>query len=99
MQIIIQSENNHLLDILYKNPATDLGLYCKELRNGVLIGNAVSANEYHCLFQDTKNSYLPDEGNPIDFQSYCSPLLALNMATEFFNHLFKSNETSFCLFF
>jgi len=93
MQIIIQSENNHLLDILYKNPATDLGLYAKELRNGVLIGNAVSANEYHCLFQDTKNSYLLDEGNPIDFQSYCSPLLALNMATEFFNHLFKSNET------
>lgn len=92
MQIIIQSKNDYLLDILYKNPTTDLGLYCKTLRNGVLIGNAVNKNEYHCLFQDTKNSYVPEGGNPIDFQSYCSPILALNMGSELFSHLYKEKE-------
>ena len=77
MVIILKSENINLLDILHKNPSTDEGLYLKELKNGILIGNAVSNTEYHCFFQDLKHSYLPEEGNQIDFQSFCSPLLAL----------------------
>ena len=91
MILIIKSENEKFLDILHKNPSTDEGLYLKELKNGILIGNAVSKNEYHCLFQDTKNSFLPEEGNQIDFQSFCSPFLALNIGTEFFAHLYKEN--------
>ncbi|MEP7093487.1 MAG: hypothetical protein ABI793_05450 [Flavobacterium sp.] len=92
MIIKLKSENKYLLDILYKNPNTDEGLYLKELQSGTVVGNAVSENEYHCVFLDGKNSYLPEEGNQIDFQSYCSPLLALNIATEFFNHLYKENK-------
>jgi hypothetical protein len=92
MIIKLKSENKYFLDILYKNPNTDQGLYLKELKNGILIGNAIAENEYHCVFLDGKNSYLPEEGNQIDFQSYCSPLLALNITTEFFNHLYKENK-------
>ena len=91
MIIKIKSANSNLLDVLYKNPSTDGGLYLKKLKNGVLVGNAVNANEYHCLFQDTKYSYLPDGVNQIDFQSYCNPMVALNVVTEFFNHLYKPN--------
>ena len=93
MIIKLTSENKYFLDILYKNPNTDEGLYLKELKNGIVVGNAVSKNEYHCVFLDTKHSYLPEEGNQIDFQSYCSPLLALNMGTEFFNHLYKEKNS------
>ncbi|KRD12681.1 hypothetical protein ASE21_01900 [Flavobacterium sp. Root901] len=92
MIIKLKSDNKYILDILYKNPNTDQGLYLKELKNGIVIGNVISENEYHCIFLDGKKSYLPEEGNQIDFQSYCSPLLALNMMTEFFNHLYKENE-------
>jgi hypothetical protein len=70
MIIKLTSENKYFLDILYKNPNTDEGLYLKELKNGIVVGNAVSKNEYHCVFLDTKHSYLPEEGNQIDFQSY-----------------------------
>lgn len=93
MIIQLKSDNKYFLDILYKNPNTDQGLYLKELKNGIIIGNVIDANEYHCVFLDGKHSYLPEEGNQIDFQSYCSPLLALNMATEFFNHLYKENAS------
>ena len=93
MIIKLKSENKYFLDILYKNPNTDQGLYLKELKNGIVIGNVVAASEYHCVFLDGKHSYLPEEGNQIDFQSYCSPLLALNISTEFFNHLYKENAT------
>nr|WP_315223945.1 hypothetical protein [uncultured Flavobacterium sp.] len=93
MIIKLTSENKYFLDILYKNPNTDQGLYLKELKNGIVIGNAVTASEYHCVFLDGKHSYLPEEGNQIDFQSYCSPLLALNISTEFFNHLYKENAS------
>lgn len=92
MIIKLKSENKYFLDILYKNPNTDQGLYLKELKNGILIGNVIAENEYHCVFLDGKNSYMPEEGSQIDFQSYCSPLLALNIATEFFNHLYKENS-------
>jgi hypothetical protein len=92
MILILKSENEKFLDILHKNPSTDEGLYLKELKNGILIGNAISKNEYHCVFQDTKYSYLPDESNQIDFQSFCSPFLALNIGTEFFAHLYKEKE-------
>ncbi|MBE8726802.1 hypothetical protein [Flavobacterium hungaricum] len=92
MIIKLKSENKFFLDILYKNPNTDQGLYLKELKNGIVIGNVINETEYHCVFLDDKKSYLPEEGNQIDFQSYCSPLLALNMMTEFFNHLYKENN-------
>ncbi|GGF11150.1 hypothetical protein [Flavobacterium limi] len=92
MIIKLKSDNKYFLDILYKNPNTDKGLYLKELKDGIVIGNVIKENEYHCVFLDGKKSYLPEEGNQIDFQSYCSPLLALNIMTEFFNHLYKENE-------
>jgi len=93
MIIQLKSANPYFLDILYKNPNTDKGLYLKELKDGILVGNAVSANEYHCVFLDSKHSYMPEEGSQIDFQSHCSPLLALNMGTEFFNHLYKEKKS------
>lgn len=92
MILILKSENQYFLDVLYKNPNTDNGLYLKELKDGVVIGNAVSSNEYHCIFFDKKHSFMPEEGSQIDFQSHCSPLLALNIGTEFFNHLYKEKE-------
>lgn len=92
MIIIIKSNNNHLLDILYKNPDTDAGLYFKPLKNGHIVGNAVSRNHYEVIFQDTKYSYLPEEANQIDYQSYCSPLVVLHICTELFVHILKSKE-------
>ena len=92
MIIKICSENQYLLDILNKNPNTDFGLYLKSLKNGTLIGNAVSPNEYEVFFQDTKKSYLPDDSNQIDFQSHCSPLLAMDMISHLFRHLFPDKD-------
>ena len=92
MVIKLKSANKYFLDILYKNPNTDQGLYLKELKDGIVIGNVISDNEYHCVFLDGKKSYMPEEGNQIDFQSYCSPLLALNISTDLFNHLYKENK-------
>lgn len=92
MIIQIQSENPWFLDLLYKNPSTDLGLYAKPLRNGIVIGNTVDAHNYEVIFQDTKYSYLPEDSNTIDFQSYCSPLTILNICTEFFSHSLKSRD-------
>lgn len=94
MILKIKSPNRHLLDLLFKNPATDNGLYFKALRNGIIAGNAVSAQEYEVVFQDTQNSYLPEESNRIDFQSYCSPLAVLNICTELFAHILK-DKTEF----
>lgn len=93
MIIKLKSENKYFLDILYKNPNTDQGLYLKELKDGIVVGNAISANEYDCVFLDSKHSYMPEDGSQIDFQSYCSPLLALNMGSEFFNHLYKEKSS------
>jgi hypothetical protein len=92
MIIKIKSNNKYLLDILHKNPNTDEGLYFKELKNGIIVGNAVSEHQYDCVFQDTKYSYLPEDSNQIDFQSYCSPLIVLNLLTEFFSHLLKETK-------
>jgi 2-polyprenyl-3-methyl-5-hydroxy-6-metoxy-1,4-benzoquinol methylase len=90
MIIKIHSQNKHLLDVLHKNPNTDFGLYAKPLRNGVVIGNAIDAHNYHVVFQDTKHSYLPEESNSIDFQSFCNPLVVLNIINDFFANQLKS---------
>lgn len=95
MILQIKSPNKYLLDLLFKNPETDLGLYFKPLRNGVIVGNAVSAQEYEVIFQDTKNSYMPEESNRLDFQSYCSPLAVMNICTELFAHILKDKEEFF----
>lgn len=92
MIINIHSKNPFFLDLLYKNPNTDLGLYAKQLKNGIVIGNVIDANNYEIIFQDTKYSYLPEDSNTIDFQSYCSPLAILNICTDFFTHSLKSRE-------
>ncbi len=86
MQIKIHSPNDYLLDILYKNPNTDFGLYLKSLRNGVVVGNCVDKHNYEVVFQDTKYSYLQNE-TQLDFQSYCNPNVILHILTDFFNHL------------
>lgn len=92
MIINIKSKNEYLLDILNKNPNTDLGLYLKQLRNGVLAGNALSVHEYEVIFQDTKYSYAGDITNQLDFCSHSFPGVILNAGTELFSHLFKSPD-------
>lgn len=94
MILQVKSPNKRLLDLLFKNPETDSGLYFKALRNGIIAGNAVSAHEYEVVFQDTQNSYLPEENNRIDFQSYSSPLAVLNICTELFGSILK-DKTAF----
>lgn len=93
MIIQIKSQNPHLLDILYKNPNTDEGLYLKPLKNGVVVGNVISENQYDVIFQDTKYSYLPEDSNAIDFQSYASPLVVLDISAELFAHLLRERDT------
>jgi hypothetical protein len=44
------------------------------------------------VFQDSKYSYLPEESNQIDYQSYCSPLAAIHICNELFAHILKSRE-------
>ncbi|MDR1631786.1 MAG: hypothetical protein LBR97_02720 [Dysgonamonadaceae bacterium] len=90
MILKIKSSNEKLLDVLCKNPDTDSGLYCKPLKNGQIIGNAVSKNEYEVVFQDKKYSYCPEDSNAIDYQSYCSPLAVLHVCNELFGHILKS---------
>jgi hypothetical protein len=90
MILKINSSNDKLLDILYKNPDTDNGLYCKPLKNGQIIGNVVGKNEYEVVFQDKKYSYCPEDSNVIDYQSYCSPLAVLHVCNELFGHILKS---------
>ncbi|MFK8267694.1 methyltransferase domain-containing protein [Capnocytophaga cynodegmi] len=92
MIIQIQSQNPKLLDILNKNPQTDFGIYAKSLRNGQIIGNVLSPNRYDVIFQDTRYSYLPEESNQIDFQSYCSPLVILHICNELFKDLLQERE-------
>ncbi len=94
MILHIKSPNKYLLDLLFKNPATDQGLYFKALKKGIIAGNAVSAHEYEVVFQDSRNSYMPEESNRIDFQSYCCPLVVLHICTELFAHLLK-DKTAF----
>lgn len=92
MIIQIYSSNPNLHDILNRNPNTDFGLYAKPLKNGVVIGSCVSQNQYDIVFQDSKYSYLPEDSNAIDFQSYVSPLVILHIANDFFGHLMKSKN-------
>ena len=92
MILKIKSENDYLMDILCKNPETDLGLYFKPLKDGQMAGNVVDNHNYEVVFQDDKNSYLPEEGNQIDYQSYCSPLCALHICNEMFTHILKNRN-------
>lgn len=92
MIIKITSENDRLQDILFKNPDTDLGLYFKPLKNGQIVGNVIDKHHYDVVFQDTKYSYLPEDSNQIDYQSYCSPLVVLHICNELFGHILKSKE-------
>ncbi len=92
MILKINSKNDKLLDILFKNPDTDYGLYFKALKNGYIVGNAVDKHNYEVVFQDTKYSYMPEEANQIDYQSYCTPLVIVHICNELFNHILKSKE-------
>jgi len=80
------------MDILCKNPDTDFGLYFKPLKKGQIAGNIIDKHHYEALFQDEKNSYVPEEGNQIDYQSHCSPLCVLHICNELFGHILKSRE-------
>jgi len=92
MIIKITSDNDYLMDILYKNPDTDMGLYFKSLKKGQIAGNIVDKHHYEVVFQDEKSSYMPEEGVQIDYQSYCSPLVALHICNELFSHILKSRD-------
>jgi hypothetical protein len=80
------------MDILCKNPDTDMGLYLKSLKNGHVVGNIVDKHYYEIVFQDEKYSYLPEESNQIDYQSYCAPLATLHICNELFTHILKSRD-------
>ena len=60
MIIKISCENDNLMDILYKNPDTDFGLYFKPLKNGHIAGNIVDKHNYEVVFQDEKYSSFPN---------------------------------------
>lgn len=92
MIIKIKCKNEFLLDILNRNPNTDFGVYARPLKKGVVIGHVVNSHQYDIVFQDTKYSYLPEESNQIDFQSYCSPLVVMDICTDFFSHLLKAKN-------
>jgi len=89
----IKSKNKYLLDILNKNPNTDLGLYLKPLKKGIVVGNIIDTNQYDVMFQDYRYSYMPEESNAIDYQSYCSPLVILDIIPLLFQHLIKEQNT------
>lgn len=91
--MVIQiNSSGDLLSVLFKNPDTDFGLYLRSMRNGYVVGNAISPNEYHCVFQDTKHSYTRYEDNQIDFKSFCTPVAVLNIFSELFRHLLKDEK-------
>ena len=92
MIIKIKCDNDKLLDILYKNPNTDFGLYCKSLKNGQVIGNAVNKHLYEVIFQDSQFSYMPEDANQADYLSYCSPIVVLHICNELFAHMLKSKD-------
>ena len=92
MILKIYSGNDHLMDILHKNPQTAEGLYLKPLKDGTIAGNAISANQYDVLFWDMGNSYTEDTSNQLDFQSLCNPLIILNISTELFGHILKEKS-------
>ena len=92
MIIKITCENDYLMDVLHKNPETDFGLYCKPLKNGHIAGNTVDKHHYEVVFQDDKYSYLPEESNQIDYQSFCSPLVVLHICNELFPHILKTRD-------
>lgn len=92
MILSIKSRNDKLMDLLYKNPSTDFGVYAKPLKNGVVLGYMVSPHQYDVVFQDTKYSYLPEDSNAIDYQSYCNPLVVLNICNELFLHILKQKQ-------
>ena len=100
MIIKISSANQYLLDILYKNPNTDNGLYFKNLKKGCIVGNSVNKHLYEVVFQDTKYSYMGEDSNQIDFQSYSSPLLVMHICNSLFSHILKAKDeykNSICL--
>jgi hypothetical protein len=80
------------MDILSKNPDTDMGLYFKSLKNGQMVGHIVDKHYYEVIFQDEKHSYLPEESNQIDYQSYCSPLVVLHICNELFAQNLKNRD-------
>ena len=92
MIIKIHCENDYLMDILFKNPDTDMGLYFKPLKKGQIAGNVVDKHNYEVVFQDEKYSYLPEHSNQIDYQSYCSPLALLHICNELFSHILKKRD-------
>lgn len=92
MILKIQCKNEYLSDVLFKNPDTDFGLYFKPLKRGQIVGNIINKYEYEVIFQDTKFSYMPEDSNQIDFQSYCSPLVVLHICNELFGHILKRKD-------
>lgn len=92
MILRIKSENENLMSILNKNPNTDLGLYLKPLRNGHIVGNVVDKNNYEVVFCDTKFSYTSYEDNSMDFKSFCSPEVILNIIRDIFPQLLKTQD-------
>ena len=88
MILKIKTRNDNLGDIILKNPESNNGTYSLTNKNGVLFGHYVGKNEYHMIFQDHKYSYARDESNQLDYMSYCSPNVVLDMlSSSAFRHM------------
>lgn len=89
MIVKIKSTNPHLATILQKNPnGPNDGFIFEPLKNGTLVGKFYD-NEYHIVFLDTKYSYNPDMSNQIDFQSFASPNIWLDIVKTLFPNFFN----------
>ena len=92
MIIKINCENDFLMDVLQKNPEEDMGLYLTPLKKGHVAGNVINKHNYEIVFQDSKDSFISEGNNQIDYQSYCAPLAALHVCNELFAHILLSRD-------
>lgn len=98
MQAIIKSTNPNLLSILNKNPNSFFGMFLKETRNGVMVGECISEGEYHLFFQDgndlneKEHSFSEDATNQIDFYSFCNPIGYITLINNILPDIIKEKD-------
>ena len=93
MILKFKSTNDYFLSILYKKLGVNNGIALVENKNGYIVGNCISNNEYHAFFHDTKYSYNEDMSNMLDQQSLSNPRIGLDINNELFKHLLLPKET------
>ena len=89
MILKIKSNNEYLLNILYKKSDINNGVTLLSNKNGYIIGHVISENQYDILFQDTKYSYNENMSNMLDQQSLSNSKIVLDINNGLFNNLLK----------